>query len=95
MSDELKERNTLKLSLIVRFACATLDIGHPIDLGSGHAMRWTGNGLANFSLLVSQKELQTYGEHNSQQKPGEDSPNRDYRHSKSMKSWNHGGEREC
>jgi hypothetical protein len=30
MSDELKERNTLKLILIVRFACATLDMGHPI-----------------------------------------------------------------
>jgi hypothetical protein len=30
MSDELKERNTLKLSLIVRFACVTLDMGHPI-----------------------------------------------------------------
>jgi hypothetical protein len=30
MSDELKERNILKLILIVRFACATLDVGHPI-----------------------------------------------------------------
>jgi hypothetical protein len=30
MSDELKERNILKLILIVRFACATLDMGHPI-----------------------------------------------------------------
>jgi hypothetical protein len=29
MSDELKERNILKLILIVRFACATLDVGHP------------------------------------------------------------------
>jgi hypothetical protein len=28
MSDELKERNILKLILIVRFACATLDVGH-------------------------------------------------------------------
>jgi hypothetical protein len=26
MSDELKERNTLKLILIVRFACGTLDV---------------------------------------------------------------------
>jgi hypothetical protein len=26
MSDELKERNILKLILIVRFACATLDV---------------------------------------------------------------------
>jgi hypothetical protein len=31
MSDELKERNILKLILIVRFACATLDVGHPRD----------------------------------------------------------------
>jgi hypothetical protein len=30
MSDELKERNILKLILIVRFACATLDMGHTI-----------------------------------------------------------------
>jgi hypothetical protein len=30
MSDELKERNILKLMLIVRFACAILDVGHPI-----------------------------------------------------------------
>jgi hypothetical protein len=30
MSDELKERNTLKLISIVRYACATLDVGHPI-----------------------------------------------------------------
>jgi hypothetical protein len=31
MSDELKERNILKLILIVRIACAALDVGHPID----------------------------------------------------------------
>jgi hypothetical protein len=30
MSDELKESNILKLTLMVRFACATLDMGHPI-----------------------------------------------------------------
>jgi hypothetical protein len=30
MSDEQKERNILKLVLIVRFACAILDVGHPI-----------------------------------------------------------------
>jgi hypothetical protein len=30
MADELKERNLLKLILIVRFACATLDVGHPM-----------------------------------------------------------------
>jgi hypothetical protein len=32
MSDELKERNILKVILVVRFACATLDMGHPILL---------------------------------------------------------------
>jgi hypothetical protein len=31
MSDELKERNILKLILMVRFACAALDVGHPIN----------------------------------------------------------------
>jgi hypothetical protein len=30
MRDELKERNILRLILIVRFACATLEVGHPI-----------------------------------------------------------------
>jgi hypothetical protein len=30
MSDELKERNILKMILIVRFACAILDVEHPI-----------------------------------------------------------------
>jgi hypothetical protein len=30
MSDEPKECNRLKLISIVRFACATLDVGHPI-----------------------------------------------------------------
>jgi hypothetical protein len=32
MLDELKGHNILKLILIVRFACATLDVGHPICL---------------------------------------------------------------
>jgi thioester reductase-like protein len=31
MSDELKERNLSKLILIMRFACATLDVGHYIS----------------------------------------------------------------
>jgi hypothetical protein len=30
ISDDLKERNVLKLILLVRFACATLEVGHPI-----------------------------------------------------------------
>jgi hypothetical protein len=29
--DELKECNILNMILIVRFACATLDVGHPIS----------------------------------------------------------------
>jgi hypothetical protein len=33
MSDELKERNILELILIMRFACATLDVGHPMQRG--------------------------------------------------------------
>jgi hypothetical protein len=39
MSDELKERNILKLILIARFACATLDVGHPIQLADGQVSR--------------------------------------------------------
>jgi hypothetical protein len=31
MSDEPKECNILKLILILRFAGATLDVGHPIE----------------------------------------------------------------
>jgi hypothetical protein len=31
MSDELKDGNILTLILIMRFACATLDMGHPIQ----------------------------------------------------------------
>jgi hypothetical protein len=30
LSDKLKARNILKLILMVRFACAALDVGHPI-----------------------------------------------------------------
>jgi hypothetical protein len=37
MLAELKERNILKLILIVRFACARLDVGHSISRNSpGH-----------------------------------------------------------
>jgi hypothetical protein len=32
ISDELKERNILNLILVMRFACATLDVGHSIIL---------------------------------------------------------------
>jgi hypothetical protein len=32
MPDDLKERNILKLILIVRFVCATLDVGHPVEI---------------------------------------------------------------
>jgi hypothetical protein len=30
MLDELEERNILKLILIVKLTCGTLDVGHPI-----------------------------------------------------------------
>jgi serine/threonine protein kinase len=36
MLDELKEGNILKLFLIVRVACATLDVGHPIIQGASY-----------------------------------------------------------
>jgi hypothetical protein len=39
MSDELKERNISKLISIVRFACATLDVGHSVPLPHGHVNR--------------------------------------------------------
>jgi hypothetical protein len=31
MLNELNEGNILKLTFIVRFACVTLDVGHPIS----------------------------------------------------------------
>jgi hypothetical protein len=62
MQDEPKGRNILKLILIVRFACATLDMGHPIytqtanisALCSGCAMWWEiceAKGRQRFSNL--------------------------------------------
>jgi hypothetical protein len=36
MSDELKERNILKFILMVRFACATLNVGHPMSINPGN-----------------------------------------------------------
>jgi hypothetical protein len=38
MSDELKERNILKLIFILRFACATVDVGHRIGITLAEAM---------------------------------------------------------
>jgi hypothetical protein len=40
MSDELKERNILKLILIVRFACVTLDVGPHISLSEHSEQAW-------------------------------------------------------
>jgi hypothetical protein len=40
MSDELEERNILKLILIVRVACVILDVGHPIIEGLCCRVRW-------------------------------------------------------
>jgi hypothetical protein len=43
MSGERKERNMLKLILIMRFACATLDVGHPITKSSGTRLHGSGD----------------------------------------------------
>jgi hypothetical protein len=48
--DELKERNILKLILIVRFACATLNVGHPIDPESKFPIVMFYRFLERFSL---------------------------------------------
>jgi hypothetical protein len=52
MLDELKERNILKLILIMRFACATLDVGHPIHNKSQMM------GKVTSSSFVSHKSTQ-------------------------------------
>jgi hypothetical protein len=51
MSDELKERNILKLILIVRFACATLDVGHPIF--AKKILRFESDRSAKISKIVA------------------------------------------
>jgi hypothetical protein len=55
MSDELKERNLLKLILIVRFVCATFDVGHPIfyNCRSGIQDSLKGTGGSHSILSVS------------------------------------------
>jgi hypothetical protein len=40
MSDKPKERNILKLILIVRFACVTLDVGQPIYVQANEMIRF-------------------------------------------------------
>jgi hypothetical protein len=52
MSDELKERNILKLILIVRFACATLNMGHPICKSY---RKWEREGIVASLNLFDQK----------------------------------------
>jgi hypothetical protein len=56
MSDELKERNILKLILIVRFACATLDVGHPIISSSFSFILHNASPIPNAHGVM---ELQT------------------------------------
>jgi hypothetical protein len=59
ISDELKERNILKLILIVRFACATFDVGYPIpSFGSNtcdqcDALSRSRNQIENFVTFES------------------------------------------
>jgi hypothetical protein len=48
MPDELKECNILKLILIVRFACATLDVEHPMSLPSN-----LGSCCGRDSVIIS------------------------------------------
>jgi hypothetical protein len=47
VSDELKEFNILKLILIVRFACATLNIRHPIFISAGDS------SLPHYPFVIS------------------------------------------
>jgi hypothetical protein len=54
MSDELKGHNILKLILIVRSACATLDLGHSIilePLGSNQHSDHVPSTHSVFALL--------------------------------------------
>jgi hypothetical protein len=55
MSDELKERKILKLILIVRFARATLDVGHPILRLSPHD--FCSTEFAFFKLVIGICEI--------------------------------------
>jgi hypothetical protein len=48
MSDTPKERNILKLILVVRFACATFDVGHPIEGNSGYWLNGRHISHANY-----------------------------------------------
>jgi hypothetical protein len=55
MSDELKERHILTLILIVRFACATLDVGHPIHDVQGIVIMQTSE---KFALFIADPAVQ-------------------------------------
>jgi hypothetical protein len=52
ISDELKERNILTLILIVRFVCATLDVGHPIDFKKCWLLQTFGLHLEELGLSL-------------------------------------------
>jgi hypothetical protein len=63
MSDELKERNILKLILIVRFACATLDVGHPLTDERARKLIWPvdSQGVRNDRNLMCAKRKKSQG----------------------------------
>jgi hypothetical protein len=52
MSDELKEHNILKLILILKFACATLELGHSIHDLFSHDVMEMCRGTARFPLAT-------------------------------------------
>jgi hypothetical protein len=61
MSDEVKERNILKLILIVRFACATLDVGYHIHLEFSH-FSWNSNSESSCAFStgrIPNREIST------------------------------------
>jgi hypothetical protein len=57
MSDELKEHNILKLILIVRFACVTLDVGHPIYESGPSYHNTTSGNLGRAEGTLSEKSV--------------------------------------
>jgi hypothetical protein len=61
MSEELKERNLLKLIFIVRFACAMLDVGHPITglLLFNSVQKFTCDILGNVTTISINQALES------------------------------------
>jgi hypothetical protein len=67
MLDELKERNMLKLILIVRFACATLDVGHPIH-PTGFWEIWTDFPILANGCIFPHNSLKKFDRFNMHRK---------------------------